>query len=358
MFVDIICGARPNFVKVARLIKNLKKIKYRLIHTGQHYDYNMSRVFFEELEIPKPDYNLNAKSGSHAEQTAKIMINYEKLVNKEKPYICVVVGDVNSTLACSIVAKKNNIKLAHIEAGLRSYDHLMPEEINRLVTDSITDYYFTTSEQATKYLKKFCDNKRNVFFVGNIMIDSLVFALKKIKNKKLSIKQTISNKYFLLTLHRPSNVDCEKRFNIFLQKLNQIIQNEKVIFPVHPRVLSKIKNKKKLKNIIFIDPQPYLKFIYLLKNSIGVITDSGGITEEATFLKKPCITLRENTERPETIKIGSNVIVGNNIQLLKKMIKKVSGGKWKKMKVPRKWDGKTALRISKILKEKLSAKEN
>lgn len=345
--IDFIVGARPNFMKVSAIIKRLDKtkIKARLIHTGQHYDENMSKAFFDQLNIPKPDINFSIKAKNSIDQISKIISKYADYLNSTYiPKVVVVVGDVDSTIACSIVAKKLNISLCHVEAGLRSGDLEMPEEINRIVTDSISDYMFVTSKEAKENLK--IEGKtKNIFFVGNTMIDTLISNLNDIKKPKdFSLKD-----YLLLTMHRPSNVDDESKL---MKILMEISENSKLpmVFPVHPRTAKNLK-KRKLKNIIFLDPLPYLEFIYLLSNCRGVITDSGGITEEATFLKVPCITLRDSTERPETISIGTNVLVSNNLKKIISMIKKIENNQWKKSKIPPKWDGKTGSRIANILEK-------
>ena len=345
--IDFIVGARPNFMKIVAIIKRLdkRKIKARLIHTGQHYDENMSKAFFDQLNIPKPDINLSIKAKNSIDQISKIISKYADYLERTYiPKVVVVVGDVDSTIACSIVAKRLNIILCHVEAGLRSGDLEMPEEINRIVTDSISDYLFVTSDEAKKNLK--IEGKtKNVFFVGNTMIDTLISNLKNIKKPiGFDLKD-----YLLLTMHRPSNVDDE---NKLMKILMEISKKSKLpmVFPVHPRTAKNLK-KKSIKNILFLDPLPYLEFIYLLSNCKGVITDSGGITEEATFLKVPCITLRDSTERPETISLGTNVLVSDDLKNIISMIKKIENNQWKKSKIPPKWDGKTGTRIVKILEE-------
>ncbi len=352
--IDLIAGARPNFMKIAPIINSLsdlklEKIKYRLIHTGQHYDKNMSSTFFNQLGIPKPTYNLESGSGTQSEITSKIMLRYEELLIKKPCDLCVVVGDVTSTMACSIVAKKMKIKVAHIEAGIRSNDLTMPEEINRMVTDSITDYFFTTSETANQNLKNLGISENRIFFVGNTMIDSL---LRNINNfykpiiwDKYKLKK---NKYIVLTLHRPANVDQEKSLKMMLESISKNADNIKLVFPVHPRTRNKLeKIKLNDKNLILSDPLPYFEFNFLVKNSLGVITDSGGITEETTVLGIPCITVRDNTERPETVEIGTNVLVGTNPNKIKPVLKNMISGDWKKGGIPPLWDGNTAKRIVK-----------
>ena len=358
MLIDIIAGARPNFMKIAPIIEqikiaqtNSKNIKYRLVHTGQHFDKNMSDSFFEQLRIPKPDVNLGAGGGTQAEQTASIMIGYEKLLIDNKSDLCLVVGDVTSTMACAIVAQKMHVKVAHVESGIRSGDWSMPEEINRMVTDSITNYFFTTSEVANQNLRNNGVSNDRIFFVGNTMIDTLL------KNKPNFIKPSIWNeakleekKYFVLTLHRPANVDQEIQLK---DLLNQIVLHGKgvpIIFPVHPRTAKILKNIGIIaENLYLIDPLSYLEFNFLVEKSFAVITDSGGITEETTVLGIPCMTLRENTERPETITIGTNELLGVDSKAIAPAMSKLFSGEWKKGSIPEKWDGKTAERIVSVL---------
>lgn len=358
MKIDLIAGARPNFIKIAPIIDAIHKaqkkgdnIHYRLIHTGQHYDKNMSDSFFNQLGIPQPDLNLGAGGGTQAEQTAAIMIGYEKLLVLEKSDLCLVVGDVTSTMACSIVAQKAHIPVAHVEAGIRSGDWSMPEEINRLITDSITNYFFTTTQEAGINLKKSGIADERVHWVGNTMIDTLLKHYKKFQKPKIWDQlNLIKNRYIVITLHRPSNVD-EKNF--FKSLINEIIinsQNLPIIFPVHPRT-EKILDSLRLDYDHFhaIDPLGYLEFNYLVKNAKAVITDSGGITEETTVMGIPCMTLRNNTERPETVKLGTNILLGTNPKAIKPAMEKLFSGKWKKGSIPEMWDGKTAERIVSIL---------
>ena len=358
MLIYIVAGARPNFMKVAPILKALKykkeeskNIIYKLVHTGQHYDYNMSGSFFEQLEIPNPDIFLNAGSGTQAEQTASIMIAFEKELIKERPSIVIVVGDVNSTMACTIVAKKLNIAVAHVEAGIRSYDLAMPEEINRLVTDSIADYFFTTTKEAGENLLKNSITNDNIFFVGNTMIDTLLQNLDKLNEESILKKNNIEkNKYFILTLHRPSNVDDYDKLKKILDTIELNNNDLSIIFPVHPRTNKVlIQNNFYSKNIILTAPLAYHDFIGLVKNSKGIITDSGGVTEEATVLGIPCITLRNTTERPETVNIGTNELVGDDMNLLKQCIIKIINNDWKSGSIPELWDGKAAIRIVNIL---------
>ncbi len=372
----LVAGARPNFMKIAPLVhvihqKNQKnkrnQIDYKLVHTGQHYDYEMSKVFFDELDIPEPDYFLNVGSGTHAEQTAKIMTVFEEICLQEKPDVVVVVGDVNSTLACSVTAKKLNIKVAHVEAGLRSFDMTMPEEINRIVTDTISDYLFVSEKSGIKNLKKEGKNKNQVFFVGNIMIDTLFYGLKKIKQGKVEVKVKIKNNpklhalcsmpYAVLTLHRPSNVDDKNKLKDILMALIEISKDMDIYFPIHPRTKKNIE-KMKLKyilensNIKTMPPLSYLEFLSLWKDASLVLTDSGGIQEETTVLGIPCFTIRENTERPITIKQGTNILVGTTGKGILQAYKQFKRGIRRKGRVPELWDGKAAERIVKILLNK------
>lgn len=361
MKITIIAGARPNFIKIAPIIKAIQKkqneefdIFFRLVHTGQHYDKNLSETFFEELNIPQPDCNLEVKSGSQAEQTGAIMIAFEKELIQNPCDLVLVVGDVNSTMACAIVAKKQNIKVAHIEAGIRSGDMTMPEEINRIVTDSITDYFFTTSTTSSENLLKYGANAEQINFVGNVMIDTLHQNLSRISppdfwdNFRLE-----TDNYIVLTLHRPSNVDEEKSLFQLLLGIDEMVGDKKVIFPIHPRTKAIIgKNHLDLKNIIFVEPQGYLNFIYLIKNSFAIITDSGGISEETTVLGIPCFTMRNNTERPETISIGTNILVGDSIENLKNVFGELLKSGRKKAGIPELWDGKASERIIDILTSK------
>ncbi len=355
--IDIIAGARPNFIKIAPIIKSIEKRKkssdftmdYRLVHTGQHYDKKMSGDFFAQLGIPLPDVNLNVGSGTQAQQTAAIMVSYEELLLKEPSDLCLVVGDVNSTAACSIVAQKLCIPVAHVEAGIRAGDWSMPEEINRILTDSITNYFFTTSKYANENLKKIGVSDKDIFFVGNTMIDTLIANIDNLKPPEFMSGRK-DDEYFILTLHRPANVDDVENLEIVINAIGEATRGIDVIFPVHPRTLKTIKLIDKVpKNFIFVDPLPYLEFNFLVKNSKAVITDSGGITEEATVMNVPCLTLRDSTERPETVIEGTNVLVGTNPDNIKPILDKLFAGEWKKGTVPELWDGKTSDRIVGIL---------
>lgn len=357
--LDIIAGARPNFMKIGPIIHAIHKynktalqiFEYRLIHTGQHYDKAMSDNFFQQLNIPKPNINLGAGGGSQAEQTAAIMIGYEKALNEWRPDICIVVGDVTSTMSCAIVAKKAWIKVAHIEGGIRSGDITMPEEINRIVTDSISDYFFTTSQTANNNLIKQGVTEKNIFFVGNTMIDSLLKNLPYLQKSDFFDEQNLDKcPYLVATLHRPSNVDNAENLEKLLCVINDNCRDYKVIFPMHPRT-QKIFNKieKHFSKLFITGPMDYLKFIYLIKNSKGVITDSGGITEETTVLGVPCMTLRDSTERPETVTIGTNEMVGTNPENIIPFLQKLTTGKWKQGNIPEFWDGNTAERIIDVI---------
>ena len=360
MLIDFIAGARPNFMKIAPMLKAIKKqslnnIKYRLIHTGQHYDRNMSDTFFEQLGMPEPNVNLGAGGGTQAEQTAKIMIGYERLLLKEHCNLCIVVGDVTSTMACSIVAKKLNVTVAHVEAGIRSGDLTMPEEINRIVTDSISDYFFTTSETANQNLLKLGVTENRIFFVGNTMIDTLMSNAHRFQKPQFwDQNELVPKQYLVLTLHRPANVDQDSNLELLINTIVNNANNLKLVFPIHPRT-RQVLDRLKLghSNLILSDPLPYLEFNYLVKNSKAVITDSGGVTEETTVLRIPCMTLRSNTERPETVTIGTNELLGVNPKALIPAMKKLMSGKWKKGSIPPFWDGKTSERIvEKLLKLK------
>lgn len=358
MKITIIAGARPNFMKIAPIIRAIdesnhhgsKLITYRLVHTGQHYDERLSKIFFQELGLPEPDVNLGAGSGSQAEQTAKIMIEFEKDLIQHPTDLVVVVGDVTSTMACTIVAKKLNTKVAHVEGGIRSFDMTMPEEINRMVTDSLADYFFTTTSIASENLKSTGVKDSQIFFVGNTMIDSLYFSLDKLKRPQvLDGIPNFDKGYFVLTLHRPSNVDTPTKLRNILTTIDDHV-GMPVVFPVHPRTLKNLASfLSDLRNVKLIEPLSYFEFVYLLKHSIGVITDSGGVQEETTVLEIPCVTLRLNTERPETILIGTNELIGDDLAKLVQALKKIKSGSWKQGSRPELWDGNAAKRILDIL---------
>lgn len=359
MKLTLVAGARPNFMKIAPIIhainrqnnKTGKNIVYRLVHTGQHYDKEMSETFFKELKIPKPDVNLGCGGGSQAEQTANILVAFEKELLQNPADMVMVVGDVTSTMACSITAKKLQTKVAHVEAGIRSFDLTMPEEINRMVTDSIADYFFTTTELAGENLIKNGISQDRIYFVGNVMIDTLLSNLQNLQKPRLWNDFNLKNKkYLVMTMHRPSNVDGEKKLKMFMNSISENVNNLPVIFPIHPRTKNIFDIAGiKAPNIYTVNPLGYLEFNYLVKNSKAVITDSGGITEETTILGIPCLTLRDNTERPETVEQGTNELIGTNSNAIKPALEKLFSGNWKTGSVPDKWDGKAAERIASIL---------
>jgi UDP-N-acetylglucosamine 2-epimerase (non-hydrolysing) len=348
-------------MKIAPLMKEFYKYRNRfmvkLVHTGQHYDFRMSEIFFDHLNIPKPDIFLNVGSGSHAVQTAKIIEAFEKVVIKEKPDLVVVVGDVNSTLACSLVSTKLNVKVAHVEAGLRSFDRTMPEEINRIVTDSLSDYLFVSEPSGLVNLKKEGVDKKKVFFVGNVMIDTLLSHKQAVNRSNILKDLSLEPKtYCALTLHRPSNVDSRQALGEIFEILNSIPKEIKIVYPIHPRTKKMIeknhliKTFKSLENLIMLEPLGYIDFVRLVKDSRFVLTDSGGIQEETMVLNVPCITMRENTERPITIKEGTNVLAGRDKRRIVKMVNDILKGRWKKGHAPKLWDGKTSIRIVKIIR--------
>lgn len=383
MKIKLIAGARPNFMKIAPIIHAIdkynsasfppieemwqqgkegalywakggktalqtgKKIHYRLVHTGQHYDQIMSDTFFKELNIPEPDVNLRCGGGTQAEQTASIMLAFEKEMIANPTDLLIVVGDVTSTMACSIVAKKLNTKVAHVEAGIRSWDLTMPEEINRMVTDALADYFFTTTELANQNLRNAGITDDRIFFVGNVMIDTLL--ANRIQFKKPIIWNASGlqkGNYLVITLHRPANVDEGAKLKALINEITTHTRGLPVIFPMHPRT-ARIFNEVGINapNLKIIEPLGYLEFNYLVENSKAVITDSGGITEETTVMGIPCITLRDNTERPETVEIGTNELIGTHPSAIKPTLDKLFANKWKIGKIPELWDGKAADRI-------------
>ena len=403
MKITLIAGARPNFMKVAPIIKAIKAfnelkngdaslnggngenggISYRLVHTGQHYDKNMSDTFFEELGIPAPDVNLGCGGGSQAEQTAAIMVAFEKELMAHPTDIVLVVGDVTSTMACSIVAKKLNTKVCHVEAGIRSWDLTMPEEINRMVTDSLADYMFTTSEVANANLVRMgatlmnegvkeLKNERvtqRVWFVGNVMIDTLLANRARFRKPEIWDELKLQEKQFVvMTMHRPANVDEENHLRAMMEQIIDNVHGLPVIFPIHPRTAKLLLGERTAKdlkdaslqdaskmlqerwlNLHIVEPMGYLEFNYLVERAKAVVTDSGGITEETTVMGVLCITLRDNTERPETCTVGTNELIGTNPSAIKPALDKLFAGEWKKGAIPELWDGHTAERIIEIL---------
>ncbi len=357
--ITLIAGARPNFMKIAPIIhaiidakqNNGVQIDYRLIHTGQHYDKKMSGDFFTELEIPEPHANLESGGGSQAEQTANIMVRFEKELLENPTDLVLVVGDVTSTMACAIVAQKLHTKVAHVEAGIRSNDWTMPEEINRLVTDSITNYFFTTSNVANQNLLQNGVKKENIFFVGNTMIDTLLKQRPRFRKPAIWDELKLQDKnYIMMTLHRPSNVDEESKLKELLDEIINNTQDLPLIFPVHPRTAKILQNLGvNNQRLHFTEPMSYLEFNYLVERAKAVVTDSGGITEETTVLGVPCMTLRDNTERPETVTEGTNELIGTNPKAIQPSMEKLFSGNWKKGEIPELWDGNTAKRIIDII---------
>jgi UDP-N-acetylglucosamine 2-epimerase (non-hydrolysing) len=354
MKITLIAGARPNFMKIAPIIRAIENAKnsgsnmeYRLVHTGQHYDKAMSGSFFEQLNIPEPHVNLECGGGTQAEQTAAIMVAFEKELMAYPCDYVLVVGDVTSTMACAIVAKKLHTKVAHVEGGIRSWDIEMPEEINRLVTDSITDLFFTTSETANNNLRNAGFSEDKIKFVGNTMIDTLLYHENDFVAPSLWYSEELKEKdYYVMTLHRPSNVDHAEQMRNIFEVIEKSLEGSKVIFPVHPRTR---KNMElfgiKPNNVIIADPMSYFEFNFLVKHAKGVVTDSGGITEETTVMGVPCITMRNSTERPETCEIGTNELVGTEPEDLAIALDNLQSGNWKTGSIPPLWDGRTAERI-------------
>jgi UDP-N-acetylglucosamine 2-epimerase (non-hydrolysing) len=345
-----IVGARPNFMKVAPVLTALKQrphVEQTLVHTGQHYDVSMSDVFFQQLGIPSPDVNLAVGSGSHAKQTAEIMIRLEPVLQERQPDMVLVYGDVNSTVATVLVCAKLGIKVGHVEAGLRSFDRTMPEEINRLVTDQLADLLFTPSEDGDKNLRREGIATEKIFRVGNVMIDSLVRLLPMARQARID---GLPQRYALVTLHRPANVDDGPTLKGILESLLEVNRDLAVVFPAHPRTRKRIADfGLKAGQLRVLDPLPYVDFLGLQSRATVVITDSGGIQEETTYLGVPCLTVRENTERPITVSMGTNVLVGRDPQKLRTELSRVLAGKAKKGSVPPLWDGHTGDRIADVL---------
>ena len=380
MKITLIAGARPNFMKIAALVHaierfngermNGERLQYRLVHTGQHYDKNMSDTFFDELGIPAPDVNLGCGGGTQAEQTAAIMTAFEQDLLAHPTDVVVVVGDVTSTMACSIVAKKLNTKVCHVEAGIRSWDLTMPEEINRMVTDSLADYMFTTSEVANRNLirqgaevvsglevrgLKGEKPLQRVWFVGNVMIDTLLANRARFRKPQIWDELGLEEKeYIVMTMHRPANVDEENHLRAMMEQIVNNVHGLPVIFPIHPRTRKWINGEwltvnGEWSNLHMVEPMGYLEFNYLVERAKAVVTDSGGITEETTVMGVPCITLRDNTERPETCTIGTNELIGTKPEAIKPALDKLFAGGWKKGAIPPLWDGRAAERIVSVL---------
>jgi len=354
MKIDIIAGARPNFMKIAPVIRAIEArqkdggaLSYRLVHTGQHYDPRLSGAFFEQLGIPEPDVNLEVGSGTQAEQTAAIMTRYEALLLEQRADLCLVVGDVTSTMACAIAAQKLGVPVAHVEGGIRSGDWTMPEEINRLVTDAITNYFFTTSEHANAHLRAAGVGDERIFFVGNTMIDTLLANLDRLRPAPFFDQLGLADgEYLAVTLHRPTNVDDPACLAALIHAIWDNARELPVIFPVHPRTAHNLDAIGNLPaNLYRVDPQPYLEFIHLIRHAKAVITDSGGITEEATVLGIPCMTLRDTTERPETVEQGTNALLGTDPASIAPALDRLFAGDWQTGSVPPLWDGKSAERI-------------
>ena len=351
-----IVGARPNFMKVAPLHRAFSKnpnITSKIIHTGQHFDAKMSDVFFEQLELPKPHYFLGVGGGSHTEVTARTMIEFEKIVRQEKPDVVLVVGDVNATLACALVAVKEHIPLVHVEAGLRSGDRKMPEEINRILVDSIADHLFITEQDGLDNLKKEGVDAKKVHFVGNVMIDSLIYYEEKASKLNIAGQMKIEGDYILVTMHRPANVDTKEGLESILEIIENASRHLSIVFPIHPRTKNNMERfglterLNDIPNVFITEPQGYLEFLNLMDNAKIIVTDSGGIQEETTFLKIPCLTFRDSTERPITVTMGTNQLLSDlNPVTAYEKIKDVLDGNFKKGQIPPLWDGHAAERIA------------
>ncbi|WP_296943533.1 non-hydrolyzing UDP-N-acetylglucosamine 2-epimerase [uncultured Massilia sp.] len=363
MLIYLVAGARPNFMKIAPIVRALQQqqaLTWKIVHTGQHYDREMNDVFFEELGIPQPDVFMAAGGGSHAQQTAKIMLGFEELCMAERPGAVLVVGDVNSTLACSIVAKKLNIPVAHVEAGLRSFDMAMPEEINRLVTDSIADWFFVTEPSAVEHLRREGKRDAAIHYVGHVMVDNVLYQAHKLETADTSgfetsawkaARQEAGGRYGVVTLHRPSNVDDKDTFTRIAGALKDIAADLPLMFPVHPRTRANLDRFgiDLGPNIALAGPQAYMAFLNLWKDAAVVLTDSGGLQEETTALGVPCVTIRENTERPVTVDEGSNVLAGTDPATIVREARRILQGEGKQGRRPHLWDGRAAERIVEVL---------
>jgi len=365
--IYLIAGARPNFMKIAPIVRALQRqatLAFKIVHTGQHYDRDMNEVFFEELGIPKPDLCLEAGGGSHASQTAKVMIGFESLCLQERPDCVLVVGDVNSTMACAIVAKKLNLPVAHVEAGLRSGDMSMPEEINRLVTDAISDWFFATEAAAVEHLLREGKSSTKIHYVGHVMVDNVLYQLKKLlasersamASTKLKARLQANGPYGVVTLHRPGNVDTPLVLQSLARALRNVSEHIPLVFPVHPRTRAMLMQTQTTlgANVILTGPLAYMEFLDLWREAAMVLTDSGGLQEETTALGIPCLTLRNNTERPITIDAGSNILVGTDPIRIKEEALHILHGKGKKGRCPPMWDGHAAERIIDILSRELA----
>lgn len=357
-----VVGARPNFIKIAPIIEAMRKsprLRPYLVHTGQHYDRNMSRLFFDQMRLPRPDENLGVGSGSHAQQTAAIMERFEPVLDRFRPEAVLVVGDVNSTLACALVATKRLIPVFHVEAGLRSRDRTMPEEINRLLTDQISDLLFVTCRDAIDNLVAEGIPRRRIHFVGNVMIDSLRRFRPLAERSNIRQRLGLGRRaYALLTLHRPSNVDRTSDLLHVLGTLRRVADRLPVVFPIHPRTRARIAASARLEKaaahprLLLVEPLGYLDFLKLMLDSRFVMTDSGGIQEETTALGIPCLTLRENTERPITVREGTNALVGRDREKTLRCVERILAGRWKRGRLPKFWDGRAAQRIVRVLEKK------
>jgi UDP-N-acetylglucosamine 2-epimerase (non-hydrolysing) len=350
MHILHVVGARPNFMKVAPVLSAIQSrngTHQTLVHTGQHYDANMSDVFFRQLNLPQPDVNLAVGAGSHAVQTAEIMMRFEEVVLQHKPDVVAVYGDVNSTIAAALVSAKLCIPVAHVEAGLRSFDRSMPEEVNRVATDQLSDYLFTPSRDGDQNLLREGVAPEKIHFVGNVMIDTLIRLLPRASETALG---DLPKRYVLVTLHRPSNVDDASTLESILRALAETTREIDIVFPVHPRTRQRLgAMNMDQQRFHLLEPAPYLEFIALQRGAIAVITDSGGVQEETTYLDVPCLTVRENTERPITVSMGTNVLVGTDMRRLRLELQKILSGKRKSSQIPPFWDGHAGERIAAIL---------
>jgi len=358
MLICNVVGARPNFMKMAPVINEMRRrsLSQMLVHTGQHYDEKMSQVFFDELGLPRPDLYLGVGSDTHARQTAQIMMGFEKFCFEKKPDLVIVAGDVNSTAAVALVCSKMQIPIAHVEAGLRSFDRAMPEEINRIVTDHLSDLLFTTEVSGNENLKKEGIAEEKVHFVGNCMIDSLYKSLHKaVEQQSWRAFNLLPGGYVLLTLHRPSNVDDSENLSSLVDVINSVSDTLPVIFPVHPRTRKHLDLCKKHLNekVVLCEPLPYISFLGCMAKACCVITDSGGIQEETTALEIPCLTMRNNTERPSTVIEGTNTLVGNDRRKILALVEEILTGHYKKGVIPPLWDGRTAQRVVNIIESKI-----